>query len=61
MLICQQPDTGVPLTASRCIASRAGANQARAACSGERGFAVIEQQLMTDSGSEYVIDLLKPG
>jgi hypothetical protein len=58
---CQQPDTGIPLTASRSIASRAGVDQARAACSGERRFAVVEQQLMTDSGSEYVVNLLKPG
>jgi len=59
----------MPAAGHRCstdgvaVYSRAvpGVDQARAACSGERGFAVVEQQLMTDSGSEYVVDLLKPG
>ena len=41
-------------------AGREGIAQARAAYSGQCGFALVEQHLVTDSSREHVVDLLEP-
>jgi hypothetical protein len=37
-----------------------GVDQVRGACSGQRGFALFEQNLVAYSGSEHVVYFLKP-
>ena len=50
-----------PIGGSAVIAGRRWVAQARVACSGQRGFAIVEQHLMTDPGGEHIVDFLQPG